>query len=193
MAPSPSDSSPATQLLRSLSSGDSSRSEELLAAVYGELRERAAGYLARERADHTLQPTALVHEAWLRLIDQDDVSWQNRAHFVGVAAQAMRRILVDHARGVRSLKRGGEWQRVELDGEAAEDTNGTVDVVDLDRALAKLEELSERRARIVELRFFGGLEVEAVAEVLGISTATVKREWRFAKAWMSTELEGDAA
>lgn len=165
---------------------------ELLEAVYGELRSLADAYLRRERSDHTLQPTALVHEAYLRLIDQTRVDWRNRAHFVGVAAQAMRRILVDHARAVGADKRGGHFERVELDAELAPDETTDVNLVALDRALTKLGELSERRARIVELRFFGGMDVESVAALMDISTATVTREWRFARAWLTEELRGQA-
>ena len=178
-------------MLRSLVSGDTTKAEALLEVVYTELRELAGMYLARERSDHTLQPTALVHEAYVRLIDQN-VDWQNRAHFIGIAAQAMRRILVDHARGTERLKRGGGWKRVELDSDIPEHEAGTLDLVALDKALSKLAEYSERQARIVELRFFGGLEIEAVAEVLGVSARTIMREWSFARAWLTEEIRKES-
>ena len=177
-------------MLRSVSAGDGAAAGELLELVYGELRSLAQRYLARERVDHTLQPTALVHEAYLRLIDQD-VAWQGRAHFVGVAAQSMRRILVDHARGVNRLKRSGGLKRVELPDELAKGEEPTLDIVALDDALAELSAQSERLGRIVELRFFGGLELQAIAELLGLSERTVRRDWRFARAWL-TERLGDA-
>ena len=161
----------------------------LLEAVYDELRRLAGAYLARERNDHTLQPTALVHEAYAKLADQNS-AWEGRAHFIGVAAQAMRRVLVDHARGRKRNKRGGgRWQRVELDLAVVEDGETDVDLVNLDEAMKRLSELSARQARIVELRFFGGLSVDEVASVLKTSERTVAREWRFARAWLGEELE----
>lgn len=180
----------ATRLLRSVAEGADAGG--LLELVYEELRELAELYLARERANHTLQPTALVHEAYLRLIDQE-TPWQGRAHFIGIAAQSMRRILVDHARGVNRLKRGGGLARVELSDELAADEEAGVDLVALDSALEALSEQSERLGRIVELRFFGGLEMEAIGEVLGVSERTVRRDWRFARAWLTERLaEQDA-
>jgi RNA polymerase sigma factor (TIGR02999 family) len=177
----------ATRILRSIASGAGGDSGALLDLVYEELRELAGLYLARERSDHTLQPTALVHEAWLRLIDQE-VEWEGRAHFIGVAAQGMRRILVDHARGVNRVKRGAGWKRVELHPDLAEGEGASLDLVSLDRALAELSEQSERLGRLVELRFFGGLEMEAIAELLGVSERTVRRDWRFARAWLTERL-----
>ena len=181
-----------TQLFRQMSAapgGQQALLERLLPLVYRELRRQAAGYLRKERAGHTLQPTALVHEAYLRLIDQRDVRWENRAHFFGIAAQAMRRILVDHARGRRRVKRGGADQRVTLTEGALVVEQRSVDVLDLDAALERLAALDPRQARVVELRYFGGLSVEETAEVLDISPATVKREWSMAKAWLSAELK----
>ena len=181
----------ATRMLRSVAEGADAGG--LLELVYGELRELADLYLARERVDHTLQPTALVHEAYLRLIDQE-TPWQGRAHFIGIAAQSMRRILVDHARGVNRLKRGGALARVELPAELlADDEEPGIDLVGLDSALAALSAQSERLGRIVELRFFGGLDLEAIGELLGVSERTVRRDWRFARAWLTEHLkESDA-
>jgi RNA polymerase sigma factor (TIGR02999 family) len=162
--------------------------DELLLLVYGELRAVAGAYLRRERADHTLQPTALVHEVFLRLVDQRSATWQNRAHFFAIAAQAMRRILVDHARHHRAEKRGGGARLITLDqvGDLAADQ--PVDVELVNDALDRLASLDERQARVVELRFFGGLSIEETAEAMGISSATVKREWVLAKAWLQREL-----
>jgi RNA polymerase sigma factor (TIGR02999 family) len=179
-----------TRLLRSVAEGNRGASGELLEVVYDELRRLAEAYLARERSDHTLQPTALVHEAYLKLIDQE-VEWQGRAHFVGVAAQGMRRILVDHARGVNRLKRGGGWKRVELHPELSNEEPTTFDLVELDRALSELSEQSERLGRIVELRYFGGLEMDAIGELLNVSERTVRRDWRFARAWLTERLQGE--
>jgi RNA polymerase sigma factor (TIGR02999 family) len=158
-----------------------------MALVYQELRARAPAHLRRERLGHSLQPTALVHEVYLRLVDQDRVAWQNRAQFFGVASQMMRRILVDRARARRTAKRSGQWTRVTLD-EAALAASRDVDVVDLDLALTKLATFDERKSRIVELRFFGGLSLEETGEVLGISVATVERDWQAARAWLFKRL-----
>jgi RNA polymerase sigma factor (TIGR02999 family) len=160
--------------------------------VYTELRKLAASYLRVERPDHTLQPTALVHEAYLRLVDQRSVNWQNRAHFFGIAAQMMRRILVDHARRRQAAKRDGATYRLYTSEEEA--TARDPELLALDEALSGLEALDARQARIVELRFFGGLTVEETAEVAGVSPATVKREWRTARAWLAREIRpaGDA-
>jgi len=145
--------------------------------------------LRRERRDHTLQPTALVHEAYLRLIDQRQVNWQNRAHFFAIAAQAMRRIIVDHARRHNAQKRGGEDIKVELDEAVALPATTDLDFVKLDDALTALAAIDPQQNRIVELRFFGGLSIEETAEVMGISPATVKRDWSMAKAWLHREME----
>src|SRR5678815_2010380 len=172
-----------TRLLRAWSDGDQQALNDLMPAVYTEVRKLARSYLRRERPDHTLQPTALVNEAYLRLIDQRQVRWNNRAHFFGIAAQMMRRVLVDHARSRKADKRGSGEAAVVLD-EALEIANvQNVDVVAVDEALAALAALDERQARIVELRFFGGLSIEETAEVVGLSPATVKREWAAARAW----------
>jgi RNA polymerase sigma factor (TIGR02999 family) len=161
--------------------------------VYDEMRRLAAGYLRHERPGHTLQPTALAHEAYLRLLDQRNVTWQNRAHFMALAAQAMRRILVDHARRKRAEKRGGGAPHVALDAADAEpaivDAQG-VPIEYLNAALDRLAALDERQSRVVELRYFGGLSIEETAEVLAVSPATVKRDWTLARAWLHRELEG---
>jgi RNA polymerase sigma factor (TIGR02999 family) len=178
-----------TRLLRALTGGEPRDTTRLMELVYGELRRLAAHFLAAERPDHTLQPTALVHEAYLKLVGQDAASWESRGHFMAIAAQAMRRILVDHARGKGRAKRGSDWERVELDPEAHSatevDDGAPIDLVELDRLLDELAELSPRQAKVVELRFFAGLPVEAVAEALGTSPSTIERDWRFAKAWLT--------
>lgn len=171
--------------------GDASALDALLPLVYDEMRRLAASYLRAERDGHTLQPTALAHEAYLRLIDQRSVTWQNRAHFMGIAAQAMRRILADHARRHRALKRGGDAARVSLtDAEIPADPR-EVEIQELDTALEDLAKLEPRQARVVELRFFGGLSIEETAEVLAVSPATVKRDWTVACAWLHRELRGN--
>ena len=177
-----------TRLLDDLSAGKEHALDELLPLVYRELRRRAASYLRRERQNHTLQPTALVNEAFLKLVEQRNVRWQNRAHFFGVAAQAMRRILVDHARTHGRIKRGGAGPQVTLDEAMIAAESRSIDLLALDEALERLSALDERQARVVELRFFGGLSVEETAEVLHISPATIKREWSMAKAWLHAQL-----
>jgi len=177
-----------TTILKLASDGDDSAVRRLLPLVYDELRALAESYLKQERPDHTLQATALVHEAYMRLIKQEDVEWQNRAHFFGVAAQAIRRILVDHARHHQRVKRGGQRQRVQLeDGVALLDESG-LDLLALDEAMNKLAEFNERAARVVELRFFGGLSRQEVGEFLSISLRTVADDWRLARAWLRREL-----
>ena len=177
-----------TQLLERVSAGDARALENLLTAVHGELRRQAARYLRRERQNHTLQPTALVNEAFLKLVDQRSVRWQNRAHFFGIAAQAMRRILIDHAKAHRRIKRGGVKQNVTLDEGMLAAESKSVDLLALDEVLTRLASIDERQARVVELRFFGGLSVEETAEVMGLSPATIKREWSMAKAWLYSQL-----
>ena len=167
-----------TGLLRRWSDGDPDALESLMPLVYGELRALAGKYFRSERPGHTLQPTALVHEAFLRLIGQNRLEWQNRAHFFGIAAQLMRRILVDHARRRAAAKRNGGTVRVDLGEPASTGTDRDPEILSLDQALTSLEALDPRQAKIVELRFFGGLTVEETAHVAGTSTATVKREWR---------------
>ncbi len=181
-----------TALLKDWSGGDRQALERLMPLVYGELRKVAASYLRSERPDHTLQPTALVHEAFLRLVDQRSVDWANRAHFFGIAAQMMRRILVDHARKRHAAKRDASHYRVDtaIAGETEPDQGP--ELLALDRALVGLEKLDPRQARVVELRFFAGLTVEETAEVVAISTATVKREWRTARAWLKREISLEA-
>ena len=178
-----------TSLLHAWSDGDSAARDRLLPVVYQELRRRAAGYLRRERLGHTLQPTALVHEAYLRLVNQNRASWENRAQFFGVASQVMRRILIDHARGGRMAKRSGQWVRVALDEGVAELGPPDVEVLDLDRAMTRLAAFDPRKSRIAELRFFGGLSLHEVAHVLGISVATVERDWQTARAWLYATLK----
>ena len=160
--------------------------------VYDELRRVAQHYLRRERSDHTLQSTALVHEAYLRLAGQSQPQWQNRAHFFGIAAHLMRQILVEHARGRGAAKRGGNALRLELDESLATAQQTDVDVIALDVALQQLSELDAQQGRIVELRFFGGLTIEDTSEVLGVSPATVKRDWVTARAWLFRAMKGEA-
>jgi RNA polymerase sigma-70 factor (ECF subfamily) len=177
-----------TQILQEVSGGDKDAPARLMPLVYDELRRLADYYLRQERPDHTLQPTALVHEAYLKLVDQTRVDWQNRAHFFGVAAQLMRRILVDHARRHRASKRGGLQQKMALDEAVDYSQPRDVDLLALDEALNALAKLDERQSRIVELRFFGGLTIEETAEALGVSPATVKVDWSMAKAWLRREI-----
>lgn len=177
-----------TELLHRWNQGDREAMDRLMPIVYDELRRLAAGYLKAERPGHTLQPTALVHEAYLRLVRQDRVEWQNRAHFFGIAARMMRRVLVDHARRRQAEKRDSGGFRLTIQiGEVLEVPRDP-ELLELDHALGRLERLDADQARVVELRFFGGLTVEETATVLGISTATVKREWRTAKAFLRTEI-----
>jgi RNA polymerase sigma factor (TIGR02999 family) len=182
-----------TEVLEQLKAGDSRAADRLLPLVYDEFRALARHYLAQERMNHTLQPTALVHEAYLKLVDQTRVDWQGRSHFFAVAAQAMRRILVDHARSRQREKRGGGRPRVTLDEAVALSPQKDEDVLALDEALEKLAALDARQAKVVELRFFGGMSVEEVAEALGVSKRTVEGDWTFARAWLSRELRGDDA
>jgi RNA polymerase sigma factor (TIGR02999 family) len=182
-----------TELLRAWSDGDLGARDRLVPLVYQELRRRAADHLRRERPGHTLQPTALVHEAYLRLIDQQRAVWQNRAQFFGVASQMMRRILVDRARAHRMAKRSGRWSRVMLDDEISVTHNPDVDVLDLDSALARLATFDARKSQIAELRFFAGLSLEETGQALGISRATVERDWQAARAWLFRELSGQEA
>jgi RNA polymerase sigma factor (TIGR02999 family) len=175
-----------TVLLNAMSAGDENAPEKLLEAVYDDLRRLAAKYMRNERGDHTLQATALVHEAYIRLVDWKNVSWQNRARFFAVAAQVMRKILVDNARAKNAGKRGG--QKNSLDEAVSFAEEKELNLIALDEALSNLEKLDTRQARIVELRFFGGLSIEETAYVLDVSATTVKREWTFAKAWFQREL-----
>ena len=187
MPPNP--PSQVSQLLVNWRQGDEGAREALIPLVYDELRRLARRHLRRERPDHTLQSAALVHEAYLRLIRQDQPQWQNRAHFFGVAAQVMRHILVDHARNRAAGKRGAGAARLSLDSELALPQTRNVDVVALDDALNQLAAMDLRQSRVVELRFFGGLSIEETSVVLGISPATVKREWATARAWLQREIK----
>jgi RNA polymerase sigma factor (TIGR02999 family) len=182
-----------THLLDAWSRGERQALDALLPLVYEELHRIAERYFRRESRSHTLQPTALVNEAYVRLVDQRRVSWQNRAHFFGVAASLMRRILVDHARSRQALKRGGGQAAVTLQPASGwEEATADVELLDLDAALDSLAAFDPRQARVTELRFFCDLDVDETAEVLGISTATVKREWRVARAWLQRELRRGA-
>jgi len=185
-------SSPVTELLVRWRAGDQLALDALMPLVYGELRRLAQHYLRKERSDHTLQSTALVHEAYMRLAGQAPPEWQNRAHFFGIAAHIMRQILVEHARGRGAAKRGGNALRMELDESLALAQENDVDVIALDRALQQLSELDAQQGRIVELRFFAGLTIEDTSEVLGISVATVKRDWVTARAWLFRAMTGGA-
>lgn len=178
-----------TQLLHEWSRGDRTALDKLVPIVYDELRRQAANYMRRERPGQSLQTTALVHEAYLRLVDQKSVEWQNRNHFFAIAANLMRRILVDHARQHQAVKRGGaELKLLPLDDAEAALEGEAIDLVALDEALTRLALLDERQSRVVELRYFSGLSVEETAEVLSVSARSVKREWRSAKAWLRNEL-----
>ena len=173
------------------SSGNKSAHDELMLLVYDELRCLARRSMRREAADHTLQTTDLVNEAYLRLVDQKNVHWQNRRHFFGIAAQMMRRILVDHARMRHRAKRGGGALQVSLDEAEATAPESATDLLALDEALARLAEVDRRKSRIVELRFFGGLSIEETAEVLQVSPGTVMRDWTLAKAWLYRALSNE--
>ena len=181
MKPSPNE---VTRLLLDWSNGDRAALDELVPLVYDELRRLAHHYMRQERAEHTLQTTALVNEAYVRLIDQNSVHWQGKAHFFAIAAQMMRRILVDYARSRRYAKRGAEAHQVSFDESAIVSPQKGAELVAVDEALNDLAEHDVRKSKIVELRFFGGLNIEETAEVLGISPTTVQREWRSAKAWL---------
>jgi RNA polymerase sigma-70 factor, ECF subfamily len=177
-----------TNLLIQLKNGNRDAEPRLVPLVYAELRRLAGHYMRGERPGHTLQATALVHEAYLRLVGQKEISWQNRAHFFGVAANLMRRILVDHARAKQAKKRGGSGQKLSLDEAVLVKPEAPEQFLALDEALERLAKRDPRQSRIVELRFFGGLSEEETAEVLGISTRTVKRDWSVARAWLYQQL-----
>jgi len=177
-----------TRLLNEMSAGDAPSPDRLLELVYEDLRRLAGAYMQNERSDHTLQATALVHEAYMRLVDWKNVSWQNRAQFFSVAAEVMRKVLIDHARARRAQKRNGH--KLVLDEAISLPDRRPIDLIALDEALRSLEEIDPRQAKIVELRFFGGLSIEETAYILQISESTVRREWTFAKAWFQRELGG---
>jgi RNA polymerase sigma factor (TIGR02999 family) len=179
-----------TDLLQAWSEGDTGARDRLVPLVYQELRRRAAAYLRRERRGDTLQPTALVHETYLRLVDQKRAVWQNRGQFFGVASQIMRRILVDRARARRTAKRSGQLTRVTLEAASLVSEPVSVDVLDLDAALTRLAAFDSRKSQIAELRFFGGLSLDETGQALGLSIATVERDWRAARAWLFKSLCG---
>ncbi|MGH7500313.1 MAG: sigma-70 family RNA polymerase sigma factor [Longimicrobiales bacterium] len=181
-----------TELLHELAGGRSEALGDLMPLVYGELKQLAKRHLRGERTDHTLSPTGLVHEAYLRLVEIQRVDWQDRAHFHAMASRAMRRVLIDHARAKSRHKRGGEVVRVTLDDDVAASGSDALEWLALGEALERLESISERACRVVECRVFGGLEVEDTARALGISAATVKRDWAFARAWLNQSLEAGA-
>jgi RNA polymerase sigma-70 factor (ECF subfamily) len=176
-----------TRLLCDLRSGKNVQ-DPLFSLVYDELRRIAAGYLHRERRDHTLQPTALVHEAYLRLVDQSEQSWQNRAHFIGIGARSMRQILVDHARKRHAVKRGGADQPTTLDDVASPGVQQPEELLALDEALCRLQKRDSRQCEIVEMRFFGGLTEEEIGRHFGVSARTIKRDWSVARAWLYAEI-----
>lgn len=178
-----------TRLLREAEGGDQEKVDLLVQALYGELRRLASSYLRRERTGHTLQATALVNEAYLRLVEQDGTDWKNRGHFFAIAAQAMRRVLVDHARKSHAAKRGGSLPRLSLEQAIVYSKEQAGELVVLDELLQHLARIDPQQAQIVELRVFGGLTVEEAAEALGISPATVKRDWAMAKAWLAREMD----
>lgn len=180
-----------TRLLNEMSSEPEASPERLLELVYDDLRRLAGAYMKNERSDHTLQATALVHEAYMRLVDWKNVSWQNRAQFFSVAAQVMRKILIDHARARKTQKRG--VHKLILDEAVSMPDHRQIDLVALEEALVSLEKLDPRQAKIVELRFFGGLSIEETAYLIKVSEATVRREWTFSKAWLQRELSNDGS
>lgn len=180
-----------TELLRQWRNGDKAALDKLTPLVYGELHHLAHQYLRRERPGHTLQTTALLNEAYVRLVEHNDIEWQNRAHFFGVAAQMMRHILVDYARQRISAKRGGELQKLELDEGLMISRERAAELIALDEAMQTLNEISPRRSRVVELRYFGGLNNKEASEVLQVSEATIERDWRFARAWLYRELSAE--
>jgi RNA polymerase sigma factor (TIGR02999 family) len=182
-----------TWILQRAGEGDAAALNELMPLVYDELRLLAERHMARERPGHTLQPTALANEVFLKLVDQSRVQWQGRAHFFAIASRSIRRILADHARGRERVKRGGEQQRVALDEEKTPRPAGEIDILEIDDALSALAALHPRQAQIVELRFFGGLSMEEIAEVTGVSLRTVAEDWKMAKAWLRRELSGSDA
>ncbi len=177
-------------VIRALRAGHARAADRLVPHLYDELHKVAAAYLRRERRDHTLQPTALVNEVYLRLVEQEGMEWEDRAHFLGWAAKFMRQVLVDHAQKRRAQKRGGEAQRVPLENLLVGFEKRALDLVALEEALERLTAIDERKSRIVELRFFGGLTIPETAEVLEVSHATVEREWRFARAWLHEQIAG---
>lgn len=191
MRPAPirmNDSQDITEILRAWGDGKADAAEQLLPLVYKELRQLARSYMRRERADHTMSPTALVHEAYIRLVDQARVDWKNRAHFYGIAAQMMRRILIDYARAHATGKRGGVALRLSLEQVNISLEQDATDLIALDEALNKLANFDQRKSRVVELLYFGGVEYKEAAEVLSVSEKTIQRDWQMAKMWLYREL-----
>ncbi|GJM24515.1 MAG: DNA-directed RNA polymerase sigma-70 factor [Phycisphaerae bacterium] len=182
------DQNDANSILKELTGGDQRAADRLMPMVYDELRMLAARHLRREAVNHTLQPTAIANEAYLRMVDQTRVDWKDRAHFLAVAATAVRRVLIDHARKKNSAKRGNDWQRVTLGDISAGQGAATLDLLALEDALESLQKLNERQCRVVQLRFFGGLTNEEIAHILGVSRSTVVDDWTIAKAWLLSEL-----
>ena len=181
------------RLLREWSEGDATAPDRLLPLVYDELRVLGANYLRKERPDHTLQATALVHEAYLKMVNQKWAAWQNRVQFASIAARAMRQVLIEHARANKAAKRAGKLEKVYLDETRELGAPSNPDLIELDQALRDFSKLYPRKADVVELKFFGGLEIEEIAEALNVSTKTVKRDWTFARAWLCRELTQHAA
>ncbi len=179
-----------TELLAAWNRGETGALNELLPQVTDELHKIARAYMRDERPDHTLQPTALINECYLRLVDREVVSWRNRAHFYAFAAKTMRRVLVDHARARQAGKRGGGYEPVTIEGDLGSTTPRVIDLIAIDEALRRLTELDERMAKLVELRMFGGLNIRETAEVLQVGDATVTRDWARARAWLTRELRG---
>ncbi|MDQ4123626.1 MAG: sigma-70 family RNA polymerase sigma factor [Acidobacteriota bacterium] len=180
-----------TQLLLNWSQGEKAALEQLFPVVYNELRHQAANLLSRERREHTLQPTALVHEAYLKLVDQEKVEWQNRAQFFALSAQIMRNILVDHARKNLAEKRGGGAKKISLEDVVTQSRAGAAELVALDEALEELAKLDRRKSQIIELRYFGGLNIEEIESVIGVSAATIRRDMRFAEAWLYKQMSSE--
>ena len=180
-----------TELILAWGNGDKEAINQLIPLIYSELHRLAARYMRRENAGHTLQTTALVNEAYCKLVDQKNVQWQNRAHFFGIAAQAMRRILVDHARSRSRLKRGGDAKKISLDESALIPQPEVKELISLDDALTRLAQFDPQKSRIVEMKFFGGLSMEEIAEVERVSKSTIEREWRKAKAWLYHEIQSN--
>ena len=180
-----------TQLLMAMHDGDKSAADRLLPLVYGELHRLAASYMRRERRDHTLQPTALINEAYVRLV-KGNLEWQNREHFIGIAANIMRRVLVDYARAHKAEIRGGDLRRVELEDGLAISQDRSEEMLEVDDALSRLAEINPRQARVVELRYFGGLSMEEIAGVLGVSLRSANRDWALARVWLFKKLEGNS-
>ncbi len=180
-----------TKILYDWKAGDETAVDRLFPLVYEELKKQAKSYLSRERKNHTLQPTALVNEAYMRLADINRLNWEDRAHFYAVAATTMRRILVDHARKIATDKRGGGIKAITLENIQIKDRQKATDILDLDDALTRLAEMEERKAKVVEMQFFSGLKQKEIAKVLGVSEKTVQRDWQFAKLWLYRELAQD--